>query len=330
MHFIGIGGIGISALAKWMHANGSKVTGSDLTKSHLTDQLEEKGLEIHIGHKENFITPDIDVVVYTSAVQKDNPERQEAERLNIPQYSYFEYLGVCSKDYTTIVVTGTHGKSTTTAMLGLILEAAGYDPTVLVGSLVPGFKEGNLRLGKGRFFVLEGCEYRANMLHLHPEMIVITNIEAEHLDFYRDIDHIRETFQAFIDKMQGQGMIVLNADDKESQMLNAARAITFGKSGIYRELDTVLKVPGEFNRQNALAALAAATELGIPEETSLHVLSEFTGIWRRFEHVGVYNGATVISDYAHHPTEIEATLKGAREMYPDKRLVLCYQPHHHR
>ena len=319
----------MSALAKWMHAKGSQVSGSDLTPSPLIDTLKDKGIQVHIGHDASHLPEQAQALVYSSAVPETNPERTEAATRDIPQYSYFEYLGKLSSEFTTIAVTGTHGKSTTTAMLGLILEAAGYDPTVLVGSLVPGFEEGNLRLGKGRFFVVEACEYRANMLHINPEMIVITNIDEDHLDYYRDLDHIRDTFAQFIDKLKGQGMVVLNANDPESKKLINDRSITFGTGGTYNQLNTSLKIPGEFNQENALAALAAATELGIPEKTSLHALSQFTGVWRRFEQVGSFQGATVISDYAHHPTEIKKTLKGAREMYPDKRIVLCFQPHQH-
>ncbi|MDG1949196.1 MAG: UDP-N-acetylmuramate--L-alanine ligase, partial [bacterium] len=282
-------------------------------------------------------------------------ERAWAVANNVRCISNFELLGEISKDFSTIVVTGTNGKSTTTAMLGVILEAAGYDPTVLVGTLVPGFKQGNLRIGKGRFFVVEGCEYKANMLNLEPEMIVLTNIEEDHLDFYRDLDHIKETFQTFVDKLQGKGLTIWNNDDENARTLSYPKGVSTGietegeyhghdrsasagqqamqvnrKEGTRVELgELALQVPGAFNLSNALQATAAAMEIGVPFETCARALAEFTGVWRRFERLGQWNGAELISDYGHHPTGIKETIEGAKEFFPGKRIVLCYQPHQH-
>jgi UDP-N-acetylmuramate--alanine ligase len=359
VHFVGIAGIGMSALAKWFLHEGVKVSGSDLSLNTTTEDLRRRGATFFSGHAVSNIAQGVDLLIYTSAIPEDNIERQCAQERGIPQKSYFETLGEISKSFSTIVVTGTNGKSTTTAMLGLLLEAAGYNPTVLVGSLVPGFKDGNLRLGKGRFFVVEGCEYRANMMNLDPEMIVLTNIEEDHLDYYRDLVHIQETFQSFVNKLQGKGMVIYNVMDPGTVPLHFSRSVGYGfekesdylarqrivsqgtqQVSVYRhegqsplhELflgDLKLQIPGEFNVMNALAAISAAMELGIPFETCRRVLEQFKGIWRRFERVGVWKGAEVISDYGHHPTAIAQTIQAAREFFPGRRIVLCYQPHQH-
>jgi UDP-N-acetylmuramate--alanine ligase len=354
IHLVGIGGIGMSALAKWfLHAD-SCVSGSDIAKSDITDELNERGVKITIGHDAQNLPEDTEVLVYSPAVPESNPERVKARKLGIREKSYPEMLGEISKHYSTIVVTGTNGKSTTTAMLGKILVDAGYDPTVLVGSLVPDFEDGNLRLGNSRFFVVEGCEYRAHMLHLDPEMIVLTNIEEDHLDFYRDIEHIKETFQAFVDKLKGKGIVIHNVSDEHSQELSYPHSASYGKesdaeyvvgerrirNGVQafmmsfvqdghhiHEVD--LTIPGEFNMMNAAAAVAAAMELGVPFESCSKSLTEFSGIWRRFERVGTFQGAEVISDYAHHPTAIKGAIESTREFFPDSRVVLCYEPHQH-
>ncbi len=354
IHLVGIGGIGISALAKFLLSQGKRLTGSDLHMSDFTQQLIARGIVVHEGHQEVYLPADTELLIYSPAVPETNPECVKAESLGIPQCSYAQALGELSKQYSTIVVTGTHGKSTTTAMLGLILEAAGYDPTVIVGSFVPSFADGNLRIGKGRFLVVEGCEHQANMLNLDPEMIVLTSIEEDHLDFYKNLENIRSTFQTFVDRLAGRGLVVVNADDPVSQTLTFTNAVRYGSDpsahyhlrdravggGIQQawiartvpkeNLGTLtLKVPGAFNVTNALAAISAAMELGVPFETCRRVLGDFSGIWRRFERVGSYKGMDVISDYGHHPTAIRVTMEAARELFPDKKLILCFQPHQH-
>ncbi len=354
IHLVGIGGIGMSALAKWfLHAN-SCVSGSDLSDSQITQDLKDRGIKITIGHDKQNVPQETELLVYSPAVPEDNPERIRARELGAQEKSYPEMLGEISTHYSTIVVTGTNGKSTTTAMLGKILVDAGYDPTVLVGSLVPDFEDGNLRLGNSRFFVVEGCEYRAHMLHLDPEMIVLTNIEEDHLDFYRDIDHIKETFQEFVNKLQAKGSVIHSVSDKYSLELTYPRGASYGKEndaeyvvGERRVKDGIqsfmmsfvqdghhiheveLPIPGEFNMMNAAAAIAAAMELGVPFELCLESLKSFRGIWRRFERVGTFQGAEVVSDYGHHPTAIKGTIESAREFFPGQRIVLCFEPHQH-
>ncbi len=347
IHFVGIGGIGVSAAAKWCLAKRKKVSGSDRAASAITDDLDRRGITISIGHDAANVPAGVQLVVYSPAVAESNVERVRGAELGAREMSYPQFLGSMSKGYSTIAVSGTNGKSTTTAMLALMLEAAGYDPTVIVGSLVPSFPLGNLLVGNGRFFVVEACEYRANMLEINPEMIVLTNIEADHLDFYRDVDHIRETFQTFVDKLKGKGLTVWNKDDAQSSRLVVDRGVTYGFDessdyvGLSRSttdgIQTIetnqgilrLNIPGAFNAMNALAATSAAMELGVPFETCARVLSTFTGIWRRFERVGQFNGAEIVSDYGHHPTAIKGTIDAAREFFPGRRIVLCFQPHQH-
>ncbi|MBI1908282.1 UDP-N-acetylmuramate--L-alanine ligase [Candidatus Uhrbacteria bacterium] len=354
IHFVGIGGIGTSALAKFFVHRGLRVSGSDLQVSDTTEECRRMGMKIFSGHAVGNVGEGVECVIYSPAVLETNPEREEAKRCGIPQMSYPEALGELSKEYSTIAVCGTNGKSTTTAMLGRILVEAGYDPTVIVGTKVPDFPDGNLRMGKGRFFLLEACEYREHFLHLHPEMIVLTNIEADHLDYFRDLAHICATFQAFANKLAGKGMLVWNGGDPTSRELRKGTAVSYGygtdadyagfdrkaESGRQRfslrrstpeeELGSIsLSVPGLFNVQNALAAAVAAMELGVPVETVRHALETFPGVWRRFERVGTWHEAKVISDYGHHPTAIAQTLAGAREFFPGRRIILCFQPHQH-
>ncbi len=344
----------MAAVAKWCLFQGKSVSGSDLCLSEITDGVKKIGAEIFSGHAADQVK-DADLVIYSIAVPEDNAERIAAREKGIQELSYAQALGELSKEFSTIVVTGTHGKSTTTTMLGLILEEAGYDPTVLVGSLVPGFEHGNLRIGKGRFFVVEGCEYQANMIEMAPEMIVLTNIEEDHLDYYRNIDHVRETFQIFVDKLTGKGLTIFNKHDEQIKKLNISKGVSYGletsadyfganretKSGVQavnicrnEEIKTELgklslAVPGAFNVMNALAATTAAMELGVPFETCKKALESFGGIWRRFERVGTHQNTEVISDYGHHPTAIKATIEAAKEFFPNKKIVLCYQPHQH-
>lgn len=334
IHFIGIGGIGMSALAKLMNHRGIKISGSDLVWNEIMQDLHAHWeMNLFEGQQAENVSEDTDLVVYSGAVPEMNSEREQAVKLGIKQLSYGQMLGEISKEYSTIVVSGTNGKSTTTAMLGTILEAAGFDPTVLVGTYVPGFEHGNLRIGKSAYFVVEGCEYQANMLNLEPEMIVLTNIEEDHLDYYRDLDHIRETFQKFVDKLKGKGKCILNAGDPESMKLKVDKFVTYGvevkADYSTSEYNLTLQLPGKFNVANALAATVAAMELGVPFDICQNTLKNFSGVWRRFERVGEFNGARIISDYAHHPTAIAGTLEAVKEFFPDHRLILCFQPHQH-
>lgn len=324
VHLIGAGGIGISAIGKWFLARGVAVSGSDTTPSAIVDDLIRRGVSIAIGHDAKNIPAECDLIVYTEAADEENVERAEAKRRDIRQLGHFDFLSELSKAYRTICITGTNGKSTTTAMTGRIFEDAGLDPTVFVGSMVPGWELGNIRIGKSDILIIEGDEYKQKMVKLSPEMTVITNIEADHLDVYRNLDHIVATFQELVDKTSGK--VFVNAQDKNSQRLIGENIELFAVSIIE---GMSIGIPGAFNRWNAAGAAAVARAFGIPEETIASALASFTGIWRRFERVGVYNGAEIISDYGHHPTAIKATLEAAREFFPSRRIVLCFQPHQH-
>lgn len=351
-HFIGIGGIGISAMVKFLARRGATITGSDLAESSVTKDLVFDGQQVFIGHAAENVPNDCDLIIYSPAVPSDNPERVVARERGIPEISYPEALGELSKEFRTIAVAGTNGKSTTAAMLGLILEEAGFDPTVIVGTKVPSFKHGNLRIGKtGSWFVVEACEYREHFLNLYSEFAVITNIEEDHLDYFRDLDHIRATFQKFVDRVPEIGQVVFNADDVTCQSLIYKNSVSFGENnGEYRAINRisglgqqifelwldnnnlgniVLQVPGKFNVMNATAAAVTALVIGAPFGAVQAGLEKFFGVWRRFERVGTFQGAEVISDYGHHPTSIRGTLEAAREFFPDRRLVLCFQPHQH-
>lgn len=352
VHCVGVGGIGVSAVAKLLRLQGKEVTGSDRARSEVTRDAERAGVVLLDEDAEN-IRPDLDLVIYTSAAPETHPERRVAAELGIPQLSYFECLGLLSKGYRTIAIAGTNGKSTTTAMLGLMLEEAGLDPTVIVGSRVEKFPHGNLRVGKSDIFVVEACEHEAQMRHLSPHELVITNIALDHLDFYRDIEHIKRTFREFAETLPKDGLLIINADDVDSAGLGAdCPTARFGlESGDYRATeiisgegaqhfsvkvageeawkDMTLGVPGRFNIENALAAASAAHRLGASVESIRKTLADYEGIWRRFERVGVFNGAPVISDYGHHPEAVAGTIEAAREFYPDRKIVLAFQPHHH-
>lgn len=352
IHCIGIGGIGISAIAKFLVAQGKIVTGSDAFASNITHELEGRGINVSIGHAVENLPADIDLVVFTEAAQPDNVERAEAQRRGIPQLGHFEFLGELSRGFRTICVTGTNGKSTTTAMTGLIFEAANLDPTVFVGSLVPGWKDGNLRIGKSDILIIEGDEYKKKMLQLHPETTLITNVEADHLDVYKDLADIEASFHKLA--MQTSKTVVGNVFEQPRGIYRGEGAAIekyFGTEFIGKpkmpffwrpsrrsrtiadgrqSLDGVeLQIPGEFNMMNALGARAIAREYGIDDAITHQALQDFKGIWRRFEQVGQLNGALVISDYGHHPTAIKGTLAAAKEFYPGRRIVLLFEPHQH-
>jgi UDP-N-acetylmuramate--alanine ligase len=355
VHCVGIGGIGVSAAAKLLRLQGKEVSGSDDMASVVTADAERAGIRVLAPGSAN-IDPDLDLLIYTSAAPESHPERVEAARLGIPQLSYFEFLGLISAGYRTVAVCGTNGKSTTTAMLALILERAGLDPLVIVGSRVPSFAYGNFRPGAGKIFVVEACEHRAQFLHLQPSLVLTTKIVEDHLDYYRDLAHIQETFRAFAAKLPPNGPLIWNADDEGSRVAYADLTQPNGTFGFSPEADLraenhevmeglqrfdavfrddvawrglELRVPGAFNVSNALAALAAARALGADEDSARAALADFNGIWRRFEKVGERDGAPVISDYGHTPDAIEATLTAAREFYPGRKVILAFQPHHH-
>ena len=353
VHFIGIGGISMSGLAEILLSRKFPVSGSDSHESALTDQLAAQGAVVHYPQMAENITDDIDVVVYTAAIHPDNPEFRAAQEKNLPMLTRAQLLGEIMRNYKEAInVSGTHGKTTTTSMITEILLEAHKDPTVSVGVMLKDIG-GNIRVGGQETFVVEACEYTNSFLSFFPTIEVILNVEADHLDFFKDIDDIRHSFKLFAEKLPEDGLLVINKDIKHSEYFTQAlkcRVVTFGheKDADYtanfisydkfahpsytlfykgEELAQVeLGVTGEHNIYNSLAAIAVARSLDIPMEVILRGLKRFTGTDRRFQKKGSVNGFTIIDDYAHHPQEIAATIEAAKK-YPHRKLWIVFQPH---
>ncbi|MBQ1930711.1 MAG: UDP-N-acetylmuramate--L-alanine ligase, partial [Lachnospiraceae bacterium] len=353
IHFIGIGGISMSGLAEILLNRGFAISGSDWHKSPLTDRLEQDGAVIYEGQTADHITEDMDAVVYTAAVHGDNAEYQRAVELQIPLLSRAQLLGQMMKNYeTAIAVSGTHGKTTTTSMLAEILLKTELDPTISVGGILPTIG-GNIRIGHTGCMLTEACEYTNSFLDFYPTLAIILNVKEDHLDFFKDLEDIRNSFRRFAELVPAEGAIVIDTGIENYQELVEGlpcRVITVGpaEESQYRVEDIafdtmdratftvvtadgerqsmMLHVPGAHNVENALAAIAAARDMGISWEQIRDGLDHFTGTNRRFQKKGQFHGVTVVDDYAHHPDEIEATLTAAKQMHYDK--VWCvFQPH---
>ncbi|PIP86419.1 UDP-N-acetylmuramate--L-alanine ligase [Candidatus Campbellbacteria bacterium CG11_big_fil_rev_8_21_14_0_20_44_21] len=327
VHFIGIGGIGISAIARMMLDLGKIVSGSDGADSRVVKDLRNLGANIYIGHSEKALKKDVNLVVYTIAISKENPEFLKAKKLKIQTLSYPEMLGAVSEGFRTIAVSGTHGKTTTTAMLSGVLIDALLKPSVIVGSLLKGSGSNYIK-GNGKFFLVEACEYKRSFLNLKPEILIINNIEEDHLDYYQNLADIQSAFRELAQSVPLGGFIVCKAKDKNLKPVLSG--ISSEKIVDYTEFideKLNLKVPGRHNLLNAAASLAVGSLLKIDKKKIKKSLLEYSGIWRRFEFKGkTAVGASVYDDYAHHPSEIEATLKGARGIFKGK-IVVVFQPH---
>ncbi len=353
IYFIGIGGISMSGLAEILLTENFTVSGSDLRQSPLTESLKKKGAIVHYGQRAENLTSDIDLVVYTSAVHSDNPEFITMKELGLPNLTRAELLGQMMKNYNIpIAVSGTHGKTTTTSMISEILLENNSDPTLSIGGI---FKSigGNIRVGRSDYFVTEACEYTNSFLSFFPKIGIILNIEEDHLDFFKDIHEIRTSFHEFAKLLPEDGTLIINGDiDNYGEITKglSCQVITCGSSPLhdysfsnlhYDELahafftlqrkngnseNFTLMVPGEHNVHNAMAAIALADLLSIDSEIAKKALLHFSGTDRRFEYKGKKNDITIIDDYAHHPTEITATLKAAVN-YPHKTLWCVFQPH---
>lgn len=324
---VGVGGIGMSALAQLLLDRGHAVTGSDREESPVTALLARKGIVVAIGHDQCSIPADAALLIYSDAVPSTNSERVRAKEMSIPEASYFEALGEISKKSRTIAVAGTHGKTTTTGMLAKILHATDKNPTAIIGSIVRDF-ESNFLPGKEELLVVEACEYRDHLLKLTPEILVITNIELDHTDYFPDLAALQATFRAAAEKVPVHGVIVTNPYDPviAGVLGNAKAPIIDYTTQTVPELSQI----GEFNRENARAAKAAARAAfpHLQEEFVDRALIDFKGAWRRFEYKGeTALGALVFDDYAHHPTAIEKTIEAARERFPEKRVVVAFHPH---
>lgn len=325
IHMVGVGGIGMSALAQLLVARGHSVSGSDREESPTTRLLMEKGIAVAIGNGSG--AGDAELLIYSDAVPADNAERAAAREAGIKQVSYFELLGAISKTARTVAVAGTHGKTTTTGMLAKILSDAGEEPTAIIGSIVRDFGS-NFLAGRDDLFVVEACEYRDHLLELSPEILVITNIELDHTDFFPSLSALQTTFRTAVEKVPADGAIICNPSDPNVAMVlkgAKARIVDYTQKAI-----GTLQLVGEFNRENARAALAAAQAVtpSLSPEAAVKSLSEFKGSWRRFEYKGeTPNGALVYDDYAHHPTAVAKTITGARDKFPDKKIVVAFHPH---
>lgn len=341
IHFIGIGGIGVSALAKYYLAKGWEVSGCDLVSSEITEQLQNMGVKIRIGPPQKSCVPGgTSKIVYSPAVQKSSLKIENL-KLKIPASSYPEALGELTKNHYTIAVSGTHGKSTTTAMIGILLAKAGLDPTVIVGTKVKEFGDSNCRVGKSKYLVIEADEHFASFLNYWPQIIVLTTVEADHLDFYKNLGNILAAFKKYIGHLPQQGTLVANQDDNNIQRMLKSKSkkqkakIQFKiqnyslKQKEAEKLRKIMKLPGEHNVANALAALTVARILNIPDTASYRALGQYKGSWRRFEIFKLAKPVpyTLVSDYGHHPTEIKVTVEAARSKWPKKKIWLVFQPH---
>ena len=352
IHCIGIGGVGVSAIAEILLSRGYNVSGSDMKQSDLTDRLAADGVKVYIGHSAENVE-DAELIVYSAAIAEENPEVIRAREKNIPLASRAEVLGVLMDDFkNSIAICGTHGKTTTTSMVSLILDHAKLDPTILVGGNLAEIG-GNVRVGQSEFFVTEACEYRDSFLQLRPRIEVILNIDSDHLDYFKDIDHIVRSFDQFAKAVPSDGIIVAyDANPFVNQVIkDIPGAITFGYNenctyhianvsfdadgrgsfDMYHQGASLgkvnLQMPGEHNILNAVAAFACCHQLGVAPETIIDTLDKFTGTQRRFDIQGTTKGGVkVIDDYAHHPTEIRATLSAAKNIHHNK-LWCLFQPH---
>ena len=353
IHFVGIGGSGMCPLAEILHSEGYEITGSDTAESDTLERIRSYGIPVTMGHFPENVNG-ADLVVYTAAVKLDNPELVSAEAQNIPAVERCIMLGAGTERYKrSVAVSGTHGKTTTTSMITQILTMSGCDPTAVIGAKLP-FIGGNSRVGKSDLMVCEACEYVDSFLHIYPAMAVILNVDEDHLDYFGTLDRIKQSFKKFIS--QTSGCIVINGDDANSMECvkdtideGSKQVVTFGfgrkndfRAEITGELSVcdsfdlyyhnekitsvALRVPGKFNVQNALAACAAAITLGVSPEDAAKALGEFRGAHRRFEILGEPCGITVADDFAHHPTELNATLTTAMSM-GFKNVWAVFQPH---
>lgn len=352
IHFVGIGGIMMSGIAEILLSRSYIVTGSDRDRSTMTEHLKTKDIKINIGHHaDNVIGADL--VVYTSAVSEDNIELKKAKELEIPTVSRAEMIGLLMPEYaTSIAVAGAHGKTTTTSMISTILNESNDDPTVLIGGISTNLG-GNVQVGDTSVLLVEACEYKENFLHFKHNVGLILNIDEDHLDYFEDLDHIISAFIKFAQNIPETGMLIVNIDDYNAKKIVShvtcevttfgintqcdyqARNITFDDEGhskfdVYKNDDLYgsfhLKFPGQHNIYNALAAIVTAITLEMPVGDISAAVKQYAGTKRRFEVLGHYNEAVVIDDYAHHPSEIKATLTAAKKL-PGQKVVCIFQPH---
>lgn len=351
LHMVGIGGAGMSGIAEVLHENGFVVTGSDMGEGSVIDYLKHLGIRVDSKHEAKNVE-DADLVVYSSAIPYDNPELVEARARRIPVIRRAEMLGELMRMKYTLAIAGTHGKTTTTSIVGEIWEKAGLDPTIIVGGVVKG-KGSGAKVGKGDYLIAESDEFDRSFLSMMPSSAIVTNIDADHLDTYENIDEIKEAFVQFVNKIPFYGQAILCIDDPNVQQIYSKvrkPVITYGFSRQAKyHIDNLrfekgyphfeifndgvslgefqLQIPGRHNVLNATAAVALAMEEGIDIEVARRAVAAFEGVQRRFELIGEKNDILVFDDYAHHPTEATATLQGFRDAFPERRVIVAFQPH---
>lgn len=354
VHLVGIGGCGMSGAAGILKQRGAIVSGSDRCDSSALARLTEQGVRVHVGQHAENVASDCQMVVHSAAIKSDNPELLAAREHGCRVVKYAELLGLLMADRLGVAISGTHGKSTTSAMTTFVLKEAGLDPSFVIGAGVEQLGGGS-GVGRGDPFVVEACEFDRSFLHLHPKIATILNVEEDHLDYYSGLEEIISSFSDFASQVPGDGLLIVNGDDR-----NAMRAVekvranveTFGfDTGVdwqaeitgspdgrlrfnvyYRRhflTEMMLSLPGRHNVSNALAAMAVCYHCGIAPETIGKALGRFKGAHRRLTCRGRVDGVTVVDDYAHHPTELQATLRAAREYYTPRKLYVVFQPHQH-
>jgi len=326
LHFVGIGGIGISGVAQFCKLRGDEVSGSDICESEIFPTLEKAGITVSIPQVAENVPDDCDLVIYTEAVNEENPERMAAKEKGLREISYFRFLGELSQEFRTIAVTGTHGKTTTCGMIASGSLAAGFNPTFFVGSTLKEFNGSNFHLGENEWMVAEACEYRSNFQYLKPDIVVLTNVEWDHPDSFPTEESYFKAFQDFVSEAK---LVIYHRGSEGAE--RALEKFKGEKLSVPAQSEnsweTLLKLTGQHNYDNATLALALAHKLNLNLELFKKGLGNFTGAGRRQEHLGDIRGVYVYDDYGHHPTEIRATIAGLREKYPDARIGLIYEPH---
>jgi len=354
-HFIGVGGIGTVAILRLFSARGIQISGSDMALP-LKETLPPG--DYHEGHDGAHVPTDANVVIYSAAVPESNPERVRARELGVTELSYPEALALVTKTHNTIAISGTHGKSTTTALIGTLFVAGNFDPSVIVGAEVPGWSEHNLRRGASDLFVVEACEYRRHMLALTPQTIVLTNIELDHPDYYRDLADVKNAFREYVGKLSGEDLLIINNDDANIRDIVSESDSIIVRYGVGSDADLVARnikqaggmqsfeltwkgsalgtfttpLPGTYNIYNILAAVAAYLSYSGNHDVLNDTLASFHGVGRRFEIVGTQNienhSTIIISDYAHHPTALRGVVEATAVRYPESRVLTIFRPHH--
>jgi UDP-N-acetylmuramate--alanine ligase len=329
VHCIGIGGIGTSSLARYYLSSGWSVSGSDLIGSEITDDLKRDGVKIFIGHDGKNLDPEAEKVVYSVAVGRKNPEIKKSEKLNIQTLTYAEALAEITRDYFTIAVSGSHGKGSTTALLSLIMIEAGLDPTVIIGTRLKEFGGTNFRSGKSKYLVIEADEYDRSFLNYSPQIVIVTNVDNDHLDVFCDIYGVVDVFNQYLKKLREDSTAVLNKNDKHTDEIIKdckCKIVYFDDP----ESQWPLYIPGNFSQLNAEAAWRAAEIVGVDKKTAEQAARKYRGSWRRMEElepINNYKKAIFFADYGHHPTEIRVTTKAFKDKFKDRKLLLLFQPH---